>query len=400
MVEVWLPYGSSDIPARVPEERLIDILRTQNVPTVPDVPAEANRLIESSEQLQRTVREAKRVCIVLGPCGNAQFALDLIKALQQSLVKNSQAPITILCAPGAVELDRSAVPDTKIQRHDPESSSTLPIDSFKGFPLQLNSEFVSADLRIAVGELKPHQFLRYSGLSDVVFPSLASENSVRNHLTDRPGFSILDLRRERFEIASLLGDTIAFGVILNSDKTAAEVVLGSMKDSLLTLEDASNSKFSSHVTKMADIVVMSAGGAPQDETLLQAVETFPSGLAALKKNGALIVAAECGKGRGDTEFYEWCAERKETRYLEARLRHRFNYNGFKAAYLQRALESHRIYLVSTIPDHYVESAFGMKAAQTVNAALHTAQRTIGSDATISVIPDASRILPQEQAAAR
>ncbi len=279
-------------------------------------------------------------------------------------------------------------------------SSTLPIDNFKGFPLQLNSEFVSADLRIAVGELRPHQFLGYSGLSDVVFPGLASENSVRNHLTDRPGFSALDLRRERFEIASVLGDTLAFGVILNSDRTAAQVVLGSMKDSLLTLEDASNSTFSCHVAKMADIVVMSAGGAPQDESLLQAVETFPAGLAALKKDGALIVAAECGKGHGDTEFYEWCAERKETRYLEARLRRRFNYNGFKAAYLQRALESHRIYLVSTIPDHYVENVFGLKAAQTVNAALHTAQRAIGSDSTISVIPDASRVILRQQAPAQ
>jgi nickel-dependent lactate racemase len=400
LVEVWLPYGSSDIPARVPEERLIDILRTQKVPTVPDVLAEANRLLESSEQLQMRAREAKRICIVLGPCGSAQFALDLIKALQQSLVKNSQAPITILCAPGAVELDSNAAPDTKILRHDPESSSTLPIDSFKGFPLQLNSEFVGADLRIAVGELRPQQFLRYSGLSDVVFPGLASGNSVRNHLTDRPGFSTLDLRRERFEIASLLGDTITFGVILNSDKTAAQVVLDTMKDSILTLEDASSGTFSCNVAKMADIVVMSTGGAPQDETLLQAVETFPAGLTALKKNGALIVAAECGKGHGDTEFYEWCAERKETRYLEARLRRRFNYNGFKAAYLQRILESHRVYLVSTVPDHYVESVFGMKAAQTVNAALQSAQRAIGSDSTISVIPDASRVILRQPAPAQ
>jgi nickel-dependent lactate racemase len=110
----------------------------------------------------------------------------------------------------------------------------------------------------------------------------------------------------------------------------------------------------------------------------------------------LIVAAECERGHGDTEFYTWCAERKEPRHLETRLRHHFNYNGFKAAFLRRTLETHRIYLASTIPDYYIEDIFGMKAARTVNAALQTAQRTLGSDSTISVIPDASRIILRQK----
>ncbi len=29
MVEVWLPYGSSEVAVRVPEETLIDILKPQ-----------------------------------------------------------------------------------------------------------------------------------------------------------------------------------------------------------------------------------------------------------------------------------------------------------------------------------------------------------------------------------
>ena len=149
---------------------------------------------------------------------------------------------------------------------------------------------------------------------------------------------------------------------------------------------------SRNVTKTADIVVMGVGGAPQDESLVQAVETFPVGVTALKRNGVLIIASECGKGHGDTEFYDWCAEKKEPHHLEARLRHHFNYNGYKAAFLRRLLDSHRVYLVSTIPDHYVENVFGMRAARTVNAALQTAQRTLGSDSSISVIPDASRVI--------
>jgi nickel-dependent lactate racemase len=106
----------------------------------------------------------------------------------------------------------------------------------------------------------------------------------------------------------------------------------------------------------------------------------------------LIVAAECPLGHGNTEFHQWCAEHKEARYLEARLRHNFNYQGFKAAFLLRTLENHRIYFVSTIPNHYVENVFGMRAAATVNSALQTAQRSLGSSSKISVIPNASGII--------
>lgn len=378
---------------RVPEERLIDIFRTQNVANPSDPIAEARKLIESNERLQKLAKEAKRICIALGACGNRELAANLIETLQQTVASNSQAATTILLAPDAVELNKNLLPNTEIAHHNPESSATLPIENPQvDFVPQFNSEFVNADLRLIVGEHKPHPFLTYSGLSDIVFPGLASWSSTQSHLANRTGFSASDLRKERLEIASFVGNVIALGVVLDSDKTLSQVALGSLTDCLTTLEDATHRLLSRDVAKTADIVVMSAGGAPQDESLLQAVETFPVGVSALKRNGTLIVAAECGKGHGNTEFYSWCAEKKEPHHLEARLRHRFNYNGFKAAFLQRILDTHRIYLVSTIPDHYVEDVFGMKTAPTVNAALQTAQRALGADSTISVIPDASRVI--------
>lgn len=132
---------------------------------------------------------------------------------------------------------------------------------------------------------------------------------------------------------------------------------------------------------------------PFDESLLTAIESFPPGLSVLKRNGALIIAAECSLGHGDTDFYAWTREQREARHLEARLRHRFNYYGWKAAYLSRALNSHRIYLVSTIPDHHIEHTFGLKPAKTMNAAVQSAQRALGSDASISVIPNGSQVIP-------
>jgi len=172
------------------------------------------------------------------------------------------------------------------------------------------------------------------------------------------------------------------------------MVFDKIDAALASLEPIVGESYLKQVTKRADIIVMSAGGSPFDSTLDRAVESFPVGLNALKRDGALIVAAECGQGHGGRQFYEWSAEHKEPRYLESRLRHHFSYEGFKASFLGRTQQTHRVYLVSTIPDYYVENVFAMKSAPTVNAALQSAQRTHGSESTISVIPNACRVSPR------
>ncbi len=398
MVEVWLPYGSSDIPARIPEERLIDILQPQKAPAPLDARSELKRLTESNEELQNLVKDAQRVCVAVGECGRKELTIELVKALVQSLITVGKAgvSITVLCTPDSVMLDRDSLPEANRVYHDPVSSETAPIEGFKGdFLPELNSAFLSAEVKIMIGELKPHHFLQYSGLSDIAFPGLASKASIQKQLSNRTGIDISDIHKERVQIANSVKNLFAIGLVLDADMSLFTMALGGMDDCLESLKDVAKRVFSREVGKAANIVVMSAGGTPIDQSLLRAIESFPAGLGVLKKNGALIVAAECGRGHGGSEFYEWTAERKEPRHLETRLRHHFNYNGFKAAFLLREIENHRIYLVSTIPDYYVENIFGLRAATTVNAALQTAQRALGSDSSISVIPDASRFLPQQ-----
>jgi nickel-dependent lactate racemase len=203
------------------------------------------------------------------------------------------------------------------------------------------------------------------------------------------------LYAERVEVAKSFDNLFMLGLVLDGDSHLTSVKFDETEKCLSELQPIVNSQDSRQITKRSDIVVMSVGGAPFDGTLTRAVEAFPAGLAALKKEGALIVTAECAEGHGGGQFYEWCSEHKEPRHLETRLRHHFSYSGFKASFLARVLQTHRVYLVSTIPDHYVESNFGMRASSTVNGALQTAQRSHGSDSTISVIPSACRIIPKQ-----
>ncbi len=373
----------------------MDILKPHAREIDIDPVEETKRLIESNQDFRNVAKNAKRICIVPGSNSIPQLTSILTQTVLESLVALGipRSSVTLLGTAGAQKPDPTLLGDTRTMVHDPLSSTVTPIKDLKcNFPVSLNSSFTEADMSIVIGELKPHSFLGYCGLSDTIFPGLASHDSVQSHLSNRKGAVVSDLVRERVEIANSFKNLFSLGFVLDADLLPAKMSLGNFQTCLEHLKSAVQAVCSVSVDRAADVVIMSAGGKPTDESLLTAAETLPVAIPALKKDGVLIVAAECPMGHGDTEFYEWCVERKEPRYLEARLRHNFNYNGFKAVSLLRTLERHRIYLVSTMPDHYVETVFGLRAASTVNAALQTVQRSIGSASTISVIPDASRII--------
>jgi len=396
MVEIWLPYGSSEIPVRVPEEKLIEILRPQTLKLNLNLEAELRRLVELEPSLQMLALKSRRICIALGGSSNKQFLIDLTRLLLDTLhglgVQNSS--LLVLLSVDAPALDTVSFPDLQIVRHSPTSSPVTALEEFKGsFMPKLNSDFWNADLKILLGEFRPHPFFGYSGICDILMPGLTHESLVQLQLTDRKNIGLPDIFKERLHIAEAVQNLIALGFVLDGDDAPAKLALGNLQQCVEALKKIVGEICSRRVERGADIVVMSAGGAPLDESLLRAVETFPAGLNVLKREGAMIVAAECSAGHGDEDFYDWCAEKKQPRHLETRLRHSLNYQGLKATFLLRALETHRIYLVSTIPDYYVENVFGLRAGRTVNSALQTAQRSLGSDSRIIVIPDASRVIP-------
>ena len=395
LVEVWLPYGSSEVPARIPAERLVDVLGLERQPDSHDYLTEAKQTLESNEPMSKIASESKRTCIAVGACGHQQTATELVGLVVQFLASKSTAPIVILRTQDAPDLQPSALSQATILNHDPVISQTTALPGFNGpFTVQMNSDFLNADLKILIGELKPHALLKFEGLTDMILPGLTSLATRTEHVSNRTGLGLADLYRERVQVTESVENVFMFGFVLPDGVNPIQFTCESSRLSLETLAKAVETTFAKEFTKKADIVVMGAGGKPADGSLARVVETLPVGLSALKKNGTLILAAECEYGHGDGEFYDWCAEGKEARYLEARLRRRLNYGGFKASLLRRTLDSHRVYLISTIPDHYVESIFKIRPARTISAALLTAQRTLGSDATISVIPNANRVIPK------
>jgi nickel-dependent lactate racemase len=391
MVEIWFPYGSSEVPLRVPDENLIDILKPQDSK---QSQSETNLGQLITEDIVAEAKHTDQICVVIGSSKTRELLVNTTRSLLNTLVGAgvSRSKITILTTPASNSMDE--LTELQMVQHSPSASPTAICEGFSGdFAPLLNTAIINSEFTIAIGELMPHHLTGYTGLCDLIFPGMASEKSAREELIRNKPMAPRELHTERLAVTSLLRNVYALGYVLNGDLSVADASFGPFNDTIKRLSEVVNDVAKVEAKRAADIVIMSAGGMPLDETLLRAVESFPAGLSILKRNGALIVAAECTLGHGDFDFFDWSNEHKEPRYLEARLRRRFNYYGWKAAYLMRTLANHRIYLVSTIPDHHVEHTFGLRAAKTMNAALQSAQRAMGADASITVIPNASQVIP-------
>jgi len=389
-MEIWLPYGVSEVPVRIPDENLVDILQ----PRQPEQPPNINFDNIGSDELITAAKGSDRICIVVGESRSKETVISAIKFLIDRLTRDGVAlsALTILRSPKSPVID-SIPSEVQIVNHSPHTSATTMVSQSADFAPSINSLLTANTLTIVVGEMRLNHFTGFSGLCDTIFPGLASEKSARDQLIRSKPMDPHELVKERLEVTSSLRNVYALGFVLNSELAPIEIALDKFSEAVAKLSGTVRRVSAIQASRAADIVVMSSGGMPFDESLLTAIESFPPGLSVLKRNGALIIAAECSLGHGDTDFYAWTREQREARHLEARLRHRFNYYGWKAAYLSRALNSHRIYLVSTIPDHHLEHTFGLKPAKTMNAAVQSAQRALGNDASISVIPNGSQVIP-------
>jgi len=148
-----------------------------------------------------------------------------------------------------------------------------------------------------------------------------------------------------------------------------------------------------NVDRRADIIVVSAGGHPADINLYQAYKGIDNALDAVKRGGVIILVAECLDGHGNQVFYDWMTKLSDLKAVEKEVKRNFVMGGHKAYYLLKALQSHPIILVSSMPDFYATSIFKLKTARAVNDALNEAFKIAGSAARVWAMPQGSYTLP-------
>ncbi|MEM1550629.1 MAG: hypothetical protein QXR13_01690 [Candidatus Bathyarchaeia archaeon] len=142
------------------------------------------------------------------------------------------------------------------------------------------------------------------------------------------------------------------------------------------------------------IVVISSGGSPHDINIFSACRCLENALKVVRRNGAIILVAECPEGYGETGFHQIIRKSGgDLDLLERILRDNFSVSGFIAYRFLRAFKKADIFMVTAIPDYYVSEIPKLKIFRTANESLNYALSKLGTKSKVIVIPHGNSIIP-------
>lgn len=146
------------------------------------------------------------------------------------------------------------------------------------------------------------------------------------------------------------------------------------------------------ISRKADIVLVSQGGAPKDLNLYQTQKALENGKYAVKENGIIVLVGSCREGMGERVFEEWMLGADQPSDLIKRIETDFQLGGHKAAAIAMVLEHAKVFLVSHMEEEFVRNIF-MTPFSSVQEAVDQAFKELGAEASVLVMPFGGSTLP-------
>jgi nickel-dependent lactate racemase len=419
MVDVWLPYGKTDVCVRVPARNLLGTIEPADRQGVADAKAEVERALKApipvgSKRLSEIAKPESKVAIVVDDhtrkTPSEAMLLPVLEELNLAGVKDENVTVIFGCGThravkpeeASLLVGAEVLKRVKVVSNDCRAPDLVNIGTTKtyGNKVMVNRVFAEADVRVLLGDVGFHYYAGYGGGRKSVLPAVCGEETIKqNHamllhansktgcLEDNP------VHRDMTEAAHLAKVDFIVNVVENKKGEIVKAFAGDLEQAFLEAVKLVDEMYRIVIDRRAEILVVSAGGYPSDMTLYQAYKALDNVLDAVKRGGVIILVAECPEGHGNQVFYDWMSRLSDLKNVEHEIKRNFVLGGHKAYYLLKALQNHQIILVSSLPDYYATSIFKLKTARAVNDALAEALKTAGSASRVWAVPQGSYTLP-------
>ncbi len=420
MVEVWLPYGKTEVCARIPARNFLGAIEVREKPGVSSPRAEIERTLKEplgTKPLGETVKRGNKVAIVVGdetsPAPSFMMVPPILDELSLAGVRDDDVTVIFACGanrpvePGEMEklVGGEVLKRVATVSHNPGSEDQAYLGKTSlGTEVYVNRSFAEADVRILTGAVALHPFAGYGGGREGVLPGVSGARTVqstrRRCLDPGAEVGVLEgnpVHQDMVEAAKLARVDFALNVVTNSRREVVGAFAGDLEQVFREGVKLVDEMYKVSVERRAEIVVVSPGGDPLDDSLCHAVQGVDHALNAVKKGGVVVLVAECSGGYGPEVFYDWTAKFKGLKDMERELKRRFASEGHTTYRLMRALQKVRIILVSVMPDYYAVNTFNLRTARAVNDALREAFDLAGKKAKVWTMPQGSFTLPTVQA---
>jgi len=269
-----------------------------------------------------------------------------------------------------------------------------------GTPVQVNRVFASADLRVAVGNLEPHQFIGFSGGVKTAAIGLAGQDTInRNHarmLDPRSDLARYDdnpARQDVEEIGRMIGVHFALNAVINESKQVVRVLAGEpqavMREGIpLVLQI-----YQVRVAAPFDFMITSPGGHPKDINVYQAQKALGHAARVTRTAGTIILVAACPEGSGSRSYEDWVTGMPSHQAVIDRFqREGFRIGPHKAYQIARDTVSRRLLAVTQLPKALAQKLL-LDPYPSLDVALEIATRNLPTTARIGIIPWANTTIP-------
>lgn len=236
------------------------------------------------------------------PC--ADIARAVIAELEQAGI--SRDSIRFLCAVGTHramsredfvrKLDEALVQEFRCYSHNPFFNNTLVGTTNEGVPIELNTEAVKADFKIAIGNAVPHGNMGIAGGPKTILPGIASFESIRAlHTAGRTGRWDLSVpgRDMACQATRMLGLDLKIDVLLNGKGEIAQLYAGEAGAIADAHEQEMRDFYRTPHDMEGDIVIANNYFKPSEPYLSIAYNGI---VFSVKKGGVLVVSSHSPQG--------------------------------------------------------------------------------------------------------
>lgn len=298
---VQIGWGAAPRAIRVPADATV-ILPPPPAPSLDWAEAVHAALADpiGAPPLAEALRAARRICVIVPDETRKDVARRILPILRPLL---GDRQITVGVATG--KHPPYPPPPGIDWVHDARAPDLVPVGrTAHGTDVRFPPAVLEADLRIVVGEIRPHYFAGWAGGAKGLFPGVAGEAGIwHDHtLKAAPGarLGIVDgnpCRADMEAAAALAGPSFIINVVRGPDGRPVAAVAGDPIAAHRAGVARARPVFEVEVDGLYDAVVVSDAD-PVTMNLYQACKLLPPAGAVLADGGTVILAAQCGAGLG------------------------------------------------------------------------------------------------------
>lgn len=416
MVEIWIPYGNTQVPMSIEIENLAAEVKPRNF-RADDSDIESESTLENRKDLRKLsglIDQNDNIVICIENFSPLLFSLiPIIKEIGNSGIKQGNVTVLLVNNPNQkTSMDKSISLLLKehdlgyisVLNHNPNSNELTEVGSTShGNKICLNKKFMDSSFKICINQVRPHFMSGYSGVETLILPGLSSaETALFNaklslHSDSRPGKlkgnPAYEDAREAMDLAQV---DYAANLILDTKMNLFEAFLGKPNEVLRKRTKFIDNLYKVEIDKTTEVIVTSPGGSLFDNNLYDACDVLYNIYEIIKKGSVLILISECMEGYGNSSFYDYMQKAKNLKNSDflKKAKKDFKLGYEKAHFLSELNQRVKIILVSVMPDYYIRNVFGFKSAESANDALKMAKRFIGGNYKGLVIPYGNLTIPK------